>query len=326
MIKIIALLLILSSSTINASIPVTGSFKALKSCPAYTSKNNKSNPDNLSIQANQIYKIREMNRNSADWLRLELPDGGTNLRWVSASCGIIEYLDQNGSPCTNNPGLADSYVFAVSSQPGFCQTYGYEAGKPECLKLTPDSYAANHLTLHGLWPNQEACGQRYGFCGVKPKANHCDYSPIELSFPVSTNLKKIMPSYRYGSCLERHEWNKHGSCQLLSSDDYFTLSMRLTAEVDQSAFGHYLTANSGKKVKLSALRETLNQSFGAHNGSKIYLACKNGILVDMFIVLPPLIPFNEALTSLVNKAPQANYSDSCPATVTISDFTRDSWY
>ncbi len=65
--------------------------------------------------------------------------------------------------------MADSHVLALSSQSGFCQTYGFEAGKPECLKLSKTSYQARHLTLHGLWPKLNSCGQRYGFCGVRPQ-------------------------------------------------------------------------------------------------------------------------------------------------------------
>ncbi len=65
----------------------------------------------------------------------------------------------------NDPNSADSYVLALSSQAGFCETYGFEAGRPECLHLTKDSYAATHLTLHGLWPNKDLCGTYYGYCG-----------------------------------------------------------------------------------------------------------------------------------------------------------------
>ncbi|MGL5743130.1 MAG: ribonuclease T2 family protein [Legionella sp.] len=117
---------------------------------------------------------------------------------------VFSVLVYASDVCDTHAGMSDSYVLALRLQPGFCQTYGYEAGKTECRNLPSNSYQAKHLTLHGLWPNQNACGQRYGFCGVEQKTNHCAYSPLELSSQVSALLKKVMPSFFYGSCLERH--------------------------------------------------------------------------------------------------------------------------
>lgn len=325
MIKFIALLLMLCSFNVIAK-PVTGTFQAIQSCPAYISKNSKTNPDNLMVEVNQSYTLKEINKSPPDWLRIEMPEHHNTLRWVSVHCGVTDYKERNSSTCDNNPGMADSYVLALSSQPGFCQTYGYEAGKPECLKLSKNSYQASHLTLHGLWPNQDSCGQHYGFCGVSPRSNHCDYSPLTFSTDVGTNLKKFMPSYNYGSCLERHEWNKHGSCQVLSNNDYFSLAMRLTKEMDDTGFGAFLTAHKGDTVKLGSLRDLISKDLGTKNAGKVYLGCKNGLLVDVFIVLPALIPFNESLVSLVNKAPDYKHRDSCPSNVTISNFNKESWF
>ncbi|CAM4379995.1 MAG: Ribonuclease I [Legionella sp.] len=243
----------------------------------------------------------------------------------SISCLFFVSLSVNASgSCDMNAGLSDSNVLALSSQPGFCQTYGYEAGKPECSHLSKNSYQARHLTLHGLWPNQNACGQSYGFCGVSQRNNHCDYSPLDLSTEVAESLQTMMPGYKYGSCLERHEWNKHGSCQALSADHYFTLAMRLAIEMDQSAFGSYVTENSGKTVSRESLRKMLDETLGNKNAGKVYLGCKRGILVDIYIELPALVPVDEPLESLVDKAPNYHYHDSCPANVKISDFTKGS--
>ena len=267
-----------------------------------------------------------MNKLRPDWVRIEIPGAYPALRWVNAICGITNYTPrETGSRCTEI-GMADSYVLALSSQPGFCYTYGYEAGKPECLNLSSKSYQANHLTLHGLWPNQDVCGQHYGFCGINPQLNHCDYSPLELTSDVAFELKKLMPSFQYGSCLERHEWNKHGSCQILSPDNYFNLAMRLTIEVNESKFGKYITQYKGEKVQLVTLHELINKSFGKSNAGKVSLGCKHGILVDVFIQLPSLIPLNESLTSLINKAPVSATRDACPKNVTISDFNKKSWF
>jgi ribonuclease T2 len=238
----------------------------------------------------------------------------------------VNASELNNDFCDNHAGMSDSYVLALSLQPGFCQTYGYEVGKPECTHLPQNSYQAKHVTLHGLWPNQYSCGQSYGYCGVEQKTNHCAYPALDLSPQVSEHLKKVMPSYTYGGCLERHEWNKHGSCQILSPDEYFALATRLTASVDNSALGEYLTQHNGQKVKLTALRDRVAKSFGKMNSGKVYLGCKNGILVDIYIQLPALIPFDESLESLIDDAPNAQTHDACPATVTLSNFNKGSLF
>lgn len=325
MIKFITLFLLLFVSDLSAVTPVSGTFEATQACPAYLSKNRKTNPDNLVVQPHQQYQLKEINKSPPDWLRIEIAEQHYTLRWVKASCGITEYNERSSEGCKNNPGMADAHVLALSSQPGFCQTYGYEKGKPECANLSSSSYQANHLTLHGLWPNQESCGQNYGFCGVSPQSKHCDYTPLKLSASVAENLRKYMPSYNYGSCLERHEWYKHGSCQILSSDDYFALAMRLTKEMNQTPFGQYLTAHRGEVVQLSSLRELIEQSFGSSNADKVSLTCKNGILVDVYLQLPALIPFNEPLGALLNKATASHSHDLCYNNVTISDFNKESW-
>src|SRR5690606_22555066 len=105
------------------------SFEVTQSCPAYQSKNTRSNPDNLMVQPGKSYQVREINKSLPDWLRIEFVEQHS-LRWVSTNCGYIQKNDQAANSC-DNAGLADSYVLAVSSQPGFCETYGFEAGKPE---------------------------------------------------------------------------------------------------------------------------------------------------------------------------------------------------
>jgi ribonuclease T2 len=325
MIRSLCLFLLLCFNSVYAINAVVGTFEATKSCPAYLSKNNKTNPEQRMVVPGQKYVLKEINKNPPDWFRIEITDPQNTLRWVNSHCGQADYSEINQEACDDNAGMADSHLLALSSQPGFCETYGYEAGKPECRELTGNSYQASHLTLHGLWPNQTNCGQRYGFCNAQPRASHCAYSPLNLSPTVAEQLKKLMPSYHYGSCLERHEWNKHGTCTVLSQDNYFTLAMRLATEADNSVFGRYLTENRGKMVKRAYLRELIAQSFGAHNANKIYFSCKNKKLVDVYIRLPALITFNEPLTTLINQATDYPTHDSCPANLFISNFNKETW-
>lgn len=323
MIRLIILLSLIQPLFCHASIKATGYFSASKTCPAYVSKNKKINPDHLFIHPGQQYSIKEINRSyHPEWIRIEINNAITAnaLRWVSAHCGESHYQAMSQSSCQRGPGFADSYVLALSWHPAFCQTRGYEEGKPECLHLMPDSFQASHLVLHGLWPNQQACGQQYGFCNVRIHTHYCDYPAVALSTRVANNLRQMMPSYAYGGCLERYEWGKHGSCQTLSADDYFSLAMRLSQEANSTPLGKFLHAQVGRVVQRTQLTEMIRQSFGQNAERKVYLSCKNGLLVDIYIQLPALIPTNGSLQNLVQQAPDFMRYEACPARISISNF------
>ncbi|ARG96333.1 ribonuclease T2 family protein [Legionella micdadei] len=325
MTRLITLLLLVLPLFCHSSINVTGHFKVNKVCPAYVSKNKKSNPDNLFIQPGQQYPIEEINRYpNPEWIRIEWSNTITKnpLRWVEINCGVFDYQAMAKKSCQTNPGFADSYVLALSWLPAFCQTRGYRESKPECLHSLPNSFQASHLVLHGLWPNQQTCGQEYGFCNERIHTHYCDYPPVRLSTIVASNLRQMMPSYAYGGCLERYEWSKHGSCQTLSPDDYFSLAIRLSREANSTPLGKFLHEHVGATVLRVQLREAIRQSFGQNTVSKVYLRCKKDLLVDLYIQLPALIPANESLQNLVQQAPEFVRYDACPASIKISDFNK----
>lgn len=322
--RLLAVLLLCLSTSVPASNNVKGYFKAALSCPGYISKNKLTNPDNLFTRPDQIYPLKEVNNfDNPTWLRVIISESTTQvLRWVSVDCGTVDFEKTEAATCEQIAGLADSYVLALSWQPAFCETYGYDAGKPECLHLPEQSWQASHLVLHGLWPNQDSCGEHYGFCGVPQASKHCDYAPVQLNEQVAKQLRVFMPAFAFGSCLERHEWNKHGSCQKLSSDDYFAKALRLTEEADQTMLGTYLQEHRGQVVARADLRSILRQAFGEEADRNVYLGCKKGYLVDIFIDLPAQIPTNQSINELIKKAPGFSRQDGCPERVAISDFSH----
>lgn len=321
--KILTILgLFFLSLSADASVPVTGTFFATRQCPAYISKNHTSNPDHHRVLPQEEYGMVEIDRLlNPDWYRIKIPHARHPLRWVSKRCGQANFYPWVDKPhCNNAPGLADSYVFALSWLPGFCETYGFEAGKAECLALQDDFYAVTHLSLHGLWPNQKKCGTQYGFCGVTPQRRHCDYPAIRLSEAAARELREAMPAYAYGSCLERHEWNKHGSCQLRDSEDYFVLSSHLLREVNESVLGQYLHEHAGQKVSLAALFSTVQESFGDASVNKIFFGCQRGVLVDIWLQLPVKLFKNVSLKRLISQGQDYQRRSNCPEQVFISDF------
>tara|TARA_Y100000588_G_scaffold366429_1_gene432153 strand:+ start:157 stop:909 length:753 start_codon:yes stop_codon:yes gene_type:complete len=224
--------------------------------------------------------------------------------------------------CDDAPGLADSHVLAMNWLSGFCETYGERAGKPECKLTHPDDFKANHMVLHGLWPNQKACGIRYGFCGVEKKRHFCAYDPLPLSDEVSLKLKQYMPSYKEGGCLERHEWYKHGVCQALTPDKYFSLAMRLNEAFNQSKAAQLITQHRGDKLSIDDFMHAFTTEYGQAAAGNVFLGCNNGQLVEIRLILPALIPEAYTLTELLNQTTKEPSRHGCPRTFEVSDFLK----
>jgi len=126
------------------------------------------------------------------------------------------------------PAAFGLYVLALTWAPSFCCTH---AGKEECRGLD-GSFAATHLTLHGLWPNYtdaEAHGrQTYPqFCGdyAHCKAGH-DASCAPEPRAIPDEMRVLGPGYVGDhDFLADHEWPKHGSCTGLTPAAYFTAAL-----------------------------------------------------------------------------------------------------
>jgi ribonuclease T2 len=205
---------------------------------------------------------------------------------------------------------ADSYVFAVSWQPAFCEN---KPEKPECRITDPKAYQATHFTLHGLWPNKTSCGTNYGFCGsVKiPPRDFCEYPAVELSKTVYDKLAEVMPSASSGSCLERHEWYKHGTCQSRAADQYYSQAVDLVRQFNDSGISKFMSEHIGQQVSLNEFRTVLNQSLGEGASKHAKLGCKNGLLVDIYLSLPADLKAGSNLKDLLPKAPIAAFDSSC---------------
>ncbi|QBS12232.1 ribonuclease T [Legionella geestiana] len=222
--------------------------------------------------------------------------------------------------CDLRPGMADAYVLALSWQPGFCETYGHGAGKKECLELSARGHAANHLVLHGLWPNQEACGIDYTFCGADMQTHHCDYARLPLNDATAQLLSVNMPSFSAGTCLERHEWYKHGSCQDSNVNDYFTRAAHFAEAVDATPIGVFLRQNRGRTVKAADFADAVDASFGKAYRSRVFIGCTSGVLVDVWLSLPMDTSSSKSLSEMVQEAPPFKRPSTCPSRFRISAF------
>ncbi len=112
-------------------------------------------------------------------------------------------------------GDFDYYVLSLSWTPTWCAIEGDDRGSPQC-----DDGQGYGFTLHGLWPQYDDGWPSY-----------CPTLERNPSRRETEAMVDIMGS----SGLAWHQWNKHGTCSGLSSDDYYTLSRLAYERVNRPA-------------------------------------------------------------------------------------------
>ncbi|MBF9002554.1 ribonuclease T2 family protein [Vibrio nitrifigilis] len=233
--------------------------------------------------------------------------------------GVLTSLNvwaQDSCQLANN---YDSYVLAMSWQPGFCEHVSYQGVKQECDHLNQGDITINHLTIHGLWPNKQACGIHYG---------NCSDSPLNLKTDTVKAIAPWMPNFYYSTSFGTHEWNKHGSCQSLDDDDYFLLAKQLVEKFDASHLGDYLRTHLGQNVQTKQMRTELDATLGRRVVSRMRLSCsKQGAqryLTEIRVQLPKVLNTRGSLDDLVQGATQATrFAGNCGNRFYIEDSGRE---
>ncbi|MBS0236319.1 MAG: hypothetical protein JSS50_03145 [Proteobacteria bacterium] len=227
--------------------------------------------------------------------------------------------------------LSDSYVLAASWQPGFCKGH---ADKQECKAMDKYQYAGSNFTLHGLWPNKTSCGKTYGFCDRTVVAepaepgHFCDLPTLNWSDSTKEYVQKYMPSVQHGTCLERHEWWKHGTCSGYSVDEYFTISVSLLDQLNSTEFADFIRSNIGKVVARNQLYAAFDQSFGYNARKRLTLSCQGRkgalYLQEIQMQLPSPIDPNVTLAEMLQTGKEAKNTGNCGDTFTISEVQNNS--
>lgn len=290
-----------------ASERIDGTFEAVAACDAYTSFHSGTNPGFVRLEPGTVYEVSEINAPGGKWLRVVVPDAREPLRWVPMSCGVAHLSvlpPEQRDPSRPPPGgcqtanTYDSYVLALTWQPGFCTHVSYRGTKPECDALKSGQLAISHLTLHGLWPNKKECKERYGNCR--------DGQPFALSEDTQQTMAPWMPNLFYESTFAKYEWDKHGVCQERAPDEYFLLARRLVEVVDESPIGAEIKANVGGSFSRRAFFATLKQKLGEDVARKVQLVCTGGkYLQEVRVYLPQKLSPEAGLAKLVSGAPLA---------------------
>lgn len=275
---LVAALLLASGYQAQALEATQGTFEVTSRCEAYQSFRKGTNPGALAVQPGESYGILEVNKERYDWVRLRVSN---DLRWVSATCGTVSGL-QIGSRDTAQCSIADtydSYVLALTWQPGFCVHNPAGGEKPECQAMKDGRLAVSNFTLHGLWPNRTQCGKRYG---------NCRGPDMQLSGATLDYLKPWMPNFQFSTQFGNYEWKKHGVCQsTLADDDYFRLAVDLAKSFNDSATGRYVREHVGDAISKQEFYSKLTSELGsAAAANNILLICSGDYLEEIRIALP----------------------------------------
>lgn len=312
------LIALLSMSPVTVAKKASGCFTAIESCEAYQSFRKETNPDDIHLKLGKSYQILEKNKKKTA-IRIQTKAKKSPSRWVKLSCGEISLsCDKKEksqrttdlSDLTNNKkkkkkhGKTPEYLLALSWQPSFCESH---SRKKECRTQTTRRYDADHWSLHGLWPQPRS----NAYCGVSSIDKGIDRNkrwhllePLKLSQDTATKLAFIMPGV--SSNLQRHEWIKHGTCYGTDADTYYSDSIRLTQQINESIVGKLFTHGVGKQVSLKQVRQHFDKAFGKGAGKKVDMRCdRKGRVSELWINLKGEINADTKISTLLKNSIRA---------------------
>jgi ribonuclease T2 len=260
-----------------ADVLVSGVFTVTHACAAYQSIRKGTNPGAVTVEPSKTYDVLAGNKPNPTHYRVTVPGAEPAERWVSAACGEILATGQAsaGAPASANAsGARATHVLAMGWEPAFCATH---RDKSECRALKSTSFAATHLSLHGLWPQPR--GTQY--CNVAPnlkdadKKHNWDALPEpEMSAGTQQRLAAVMPGFQ--SKLQRHEWIVHGTCFGSTADGYFARAAGLAEAIDASPVSKLFADNAGKNLTANAIRAAFDNAFGPGAGARVAVSCGRG--------------------------------------------------
>lgn len=296
----------LASVNADAEVFLEGYFIAREVCPAFQSIRRGTNPGNAQTEIARAYDLHSKNAELASHYLVEFSGAQPSRRWVAVSCGQHVVLAGEPPPDGGGDGTGgvdESYVLAVSWQPGFCET---KPGKPECASMTSDRFDATHFSLHGLWPQPRS----NIYCNVEPAQIALDkdrrwneLDPLELTPETRASLDVVMPGTMSG--LHRHEWVKHGSCYGDGSPEkYFRDSLALIESLNASGVQDLFEANIGEDTETAAIRDAFSAAFGSETGERVNFKCNQDqartLITEMQLQLRGMISSNPDLGELLS--------------------------
>jgi ribonuclease T2 len=302
-----ALAVLSFASPVRADVALSGVLTVTHACAAYQSIRKGTNPGAVTVEPTKTYDVLAGNKANPTHYRVTVPGAQPAERWVSAACGEILATGQASATAAGGAkasGARATHVLAMGWEPAFCATH---RDKSECRALKSTSFAATHLSLHGLWPQPR--GTQY--CNVAPNLKDADKNhnwdalpEPAMSAETQKRLAAVMPGFQ--SKLQRHEWIVHGTCFGGSADAYFARSAGLAEAIDASPVSKLFADNAGKNLSATVIRAAFDDAFGPGSGARVAVSCGRGgnrKITELVINLAGDVTGTASLGDLMRAAP-----------------------
>ena len=195
------------------------------------------------------------------------------MRWLLALVALAGMARADGEPA----GDFDYYVLSLSWSPTWCALEGDSRGSPQCAEAADFGWV-----LHGLWPQYETGWPSY-----------CPTSARNPSRVETAAMADIMGSG--GSAW--HQWNKHGRCSGLSSEDYYALSREAYARVARPPVFRLLT--SPVRVPAEVIEDAFLEVNSNLRADQITITCKRGRIQEARVCLTRGLEFRDCGSDVV---------------------------
>ncbi|WP_455273384.1 ribonuclease T2 family protein [Rhizobium herbae] len=199
------------------------------------------------------------------------------------------------------------YIFAVSWQPGFCET---RPMRRECAGQTSERYDATHFSLHGLWPVKKSyCGVSADIKARDRKGDWLELPQLAMAEETAAKLMVAMPGTQSG--LDRHQWLRSGTCHGGTAQDYYSVQLRLLEEINGSAVRSLFADRIGRDVTEGEVKQAFDESFGKEAGDRVRMRCQKAggrsVITGLTIGLSGDISANAGLSTLILAAGDTDF-------------------
>lgn len=162
------------------------------------------------------------------------------------------------------------YIFAVSWQPGFCET---RPTRKECAGQTAERHDATHFSLHGLWPMKKSyCGVAADIKARDRKGGWTELPQLAMTTETAGKLRVAMPGAQSG--LDRHQWLRSGTCYGGTAEQYFQTQLHLLDELNGSKVRALFSSRIGQEVTEAEVKQAFDAGFGAGAGDRVRMRCQ----------------------------------------------------
>lgn len=181
-------------------------------------------------------------------------------------------------------GEFDYYVLSLSWSPTWCALEGDRRGSPQC-----DPERDFGWVLHGLWPQYE-----------RGWPSFCNTFHRNPSRSETAAMSDIMGTS--GSAW--HQWNKHGRCSGLSSEDYYALAREAYGRIERPEIFRKL--QNPVRLPASVIEEAFLEANPALSPDKITITCKSNRIQEARICLTRSLEPRDCGTDVVRDCRMTN--------------------